>query len=43
MEILDSRDNLVLRVIGPLLLWTPQAAMAIEAWRAAWSAHPRMA
>ena len=35
MEILDSRDNLVLRVIGPLLLWTPQAAMAIEAWRAA--------
>ena len=35
MELLDSRDNLVLRVIGPLLLWTPQTMMAIEAWRAA--------
>jgi hypothetical protein len=35
MELLDSRDNLALRVIGPLLMWTPQAAMAIEAWRAA--------
>jgi hypothetical protein len=35
MELLDSRDNLALRVIGPLLMWTPQVAMAIEAWRAA--------
>lgn len=34
-ELLDSRDNLVVRVIGPLLLWTTQAALAIEAWRAA--------
>lgn len=35
MELLDSRDNLALRVIGPLLMWTPQVTMAIEAWRAA--------
>lgn len=34
MEMLDSRDNLAMRVIGPLLLWTPQLAMAIEGWRA---------
>jgi hypothetical protein len=34
VELLDSRDNLALRVIGPLLLWTPQAAMGIENWRA---------
>lgn len=34
IEILDSRDNLLLRAIGPLVLWTTQTAMAIEAWRA---------
>ncbi|HWD98994.1 MAG TPA: hypothetical protein VG345_08155, partial [Bryobacteraceae bacterium] len=34
VEMLDSRDNLALRVIGPLLLWTPQVAMGIENWRA---------
>ena len=34
VELLDSRDNLLLRGIGPLLLWTTQTAMAIEAWRA---------
>jgi hypothetical protein len=34
VELLDSRDNLALRVIGPLLLWTPQAAMGVENWRA---------
>jgi hypothetical protein len=34
VELLDSRDNLALRVIGPLLLWTPQVAMGIENWRA---------
>jgi hypothetical protein len=34
IELLDSRDNLVMRLVGPLLLWTTQLAMAIEAWRA---------
>lgn len=34
MELLDSRDNVLVRVVGPPLLWTTQTAMAIEAWRA---------
>jgi hypothetical protein len=34
IELLDSRDNLLLRAVGPLLLWTTQTTMAIEAWRA---------
>jgi hypothetical protein len=33
MEMLDSRDNVLIRVIGPPLLWTTQLAFAIEAWR----------
>ena len=33
MELLDSRDNLVVRLIGPPLMWTTQLAFAIEAWR----------
>ncbi|MCC6860549.1 MAG: hypothetical protein IT158_18425 [Bryobacterales bacterium] len=33
MELLDSRDNLAVRLIGPPLLWTTQLAFAIEAWR----------
>ncbi len=33
MELLDSSDHLVLRLIGPAVLWRAQAAMAIEAWR----------
>jgi hypothetical protein len=33
VELLDSRDHLVMRVVGPLLLWTTQLALAIEAWR----------
>jgi MutS domain V len=33
IELLDSRDNLAMRLIGPLLLWTTQLAMAIEDWR----------
>lgn len=33
MELLDSGDHLVVRVIGPALLWRQQCAMAIEAWR----------
>ncbi len=34
IELLDSRDNVFVRAFGPLLLWTTQTAMAIEAWRA---------
>lgn len=34
IELLDSRDNLIMRLVGPVLLWTTQLAMAIEAWRA---------
>ncbi len=33
MELLDSRDNFLVRVIDAPLLWTVQTAMAIEAWR----------
>ncbi|HWR51067.1 MAG TPA: hypothetical protein VN428_08170 [Bryobacteraceae bacterium] len=33
MEMLDSRDNVLVRVIGPPLLWTTQLAFAVEAWR----------
>lgn len=33
MELLHSRDNVALRVIGPPLLWTTQVAFAIEGWR----------
>ncbi len=34
IDLLDSRDNVFVRAVGPLLLWTTQTAMAIEAWRA---------
>ena len=34
VEMLDSRDNPFVRAFGPLLLWTTQTAMAVEAWRA---------
>ena len=33
MELHDSYDHLVLRTIGPVLLWREQVAMGIEAWR----------
>jgi len=33
LELLDSRDNVVMRILGPLLLWTEQLAFAVEAWR----------
>jgi len=33
MDMLDSRDNVAVRAVGPLLLWTTQVAFAIEAWR----------
>jgi hypothetical protein len=34
IEMLDSRDNPVVRAIGPVVLWTTQLGMAIESWRA---------
>jgi hypothetical protein len=34
MELLDSRDNFLVRIVGPPMLWTTQLAMAMEAWRA---------
>lgn len=33
MELFDSTDHLVVRAIGPALLWRDQVAMGIEAWR----------
>jgi hypothetical protein len=33
IEMLDSRDNPFMKVVGPLMLWTEQLAFAIEAWR----------
>jgi hypothetical protein len=35
MDLLDSRQNLFLRLLGPLLLWDLQLAYAIERWRRA--------
>jgi hypothetical protein len=33
MELLDSRENFIVRVLDGPLLWTIQTAMEIEAWR----------
>jgi hypothetical protein len=33
VELLDSSDHLLMRVIGPALLWRLQIAMRIESWR----------
>ena len=33
VELLDSRDSILVRMFGPILLWTTQLAMALEAWR----------
>jgi DNA mismatch repair ATPase MutS len=33
IELLDSRDNVFMRLVDPPLLWTEQLAFAIEAWR----------
>ena len=33
LEVLDSSDHVILRVLGPLLLYKQQIVMAIEAWR----------
>jgi hypothetical protein len=33
IDLLDSADHLFVRLIRPVVLWTEQVAMAIEAWR----------
>jgi hypothetical protein len=33
MELLDSRDHLFMRVVGPFLLYTVQLSFAVEEWR----------
>jgi MutS domain V len=33
-DLLDSRDDPLVRALGPLVLWTTQVAMAVEAWHA---------
>lgn len=33
IELLDSSDNWLLRIIGPLILWTTQVSFAVETWR----------
>ncbi len=33
IELLDSRDNWVVRIFGPLVLWTTQVSFAVELWR----------
>ena len=38
-DLLHSRDNLVVRMVGPLVLWTTQVTFAIERWRAISGAH----
>lgn len=34
MEMLDSRENPIVRALGPVVLWTTQIAMGLESWRA---------
>ena len=34
MELLDSRDNVIVRLFGPIILWGTQIALALETWRA---------
>lgn len=41
LELLDSRDNLLLRIIDPIALWTVHVAFAIEAWRRKSGPHLR--
>jgi hypothetical protein len=38
-DMVDSRDNPFIRAFGPLILWTTQVGMAIEAWRAVNGPH----
>lgn len=40
-DILDSRDNVVVRALGPVVLYTTQVAFAIDAWRRTSGPHLR--
>jgi len=33
-DLLDSRENPIVRALGPVILWTTQVGMTVEAWRA---------
>ena len=33
IELLDSREHQIMRLIGPFLLWSTQLTFAVEAWR----------
>jgi len=41
MELLDSRENWLMRIVGPPLLYATQVTFAIEAWRADSGPHVR--
>ncbi len=41
LDWLDSRDNIVLRIIDPIALWTVHMSFAIEAWRRKSGPHLR--
>ncbi|MSV28410.1 MAG: mismatch repair protein [Bryobacterales bacterium] len=41
VELIDSRDNVALRIIGPPLLYGTHLAFAVEAWRARAGVHVR--
>jgi DNA mismatch repair ATPase MutS len=41
MELLDSRENWLMRIVGPPLLYATQIAFALEAWRASSGPHVR--
>ena len=41
MELLDSRENWLMRIVGPPLLYATQITFAIEAWRADSGPHVR--
>jgi hypothetical protein len=41
MELLDSRDHWLMRIVGPPLLYATQITFAIEAWRADSGRHVR--
>jgi hypothetical protein len=34
VELLDSRDNVFVRILEPFILWTPHLALQVEDWRA---------
>lgn len=39
VDLLDSGDHMLLRVLRPVVMWREQAAMAVEAWRSASGPH----